>query len=234
MRRPYTCILGLTGLHLASLIMISPALATNLPPVWDLKTRLTTEQWSWRVPQETDLPGVRLRSQMFHSTLALDEAARQMAAFPGGPFDRLVIINGAVLLSGLEGDRHWLAELRGGPGGVSGNVSSLALNRAPDPFDSASFAPPGAQRVFMAETRSGSFTALIGYRWVGSPKAAAAFVAQALNDADWRTSCQNAQAALSEGLICDWQRKDGSAVSVQLNKRSDATILTFWFKNVGA
>lgn len=84
-------------------------------------------QWdpSWNVHSN----GQRLSVETFSSRLPPDAVARKLAGL-NGTYQRYLVGDGRILLSGLGLGRHWLAEIQGREEGSQGYVSALYFDAA--------------------------------------------------------------------------------------------------------
>lgn len=87
-------------------------------PVWCAAEIHWEAQWS------TVLQGQRIAFETFSSPTPPDAAAQELAR-KNKAFERYIVADGRILLSGIEAGVHWLAEVKGHPDGSHGYVSAL-------------------------------------------------------------------------------------------------------------
>jgi len=88
-----------------------------------------TAAFTWFEPIEMHLSGLPVSARGFMAALPLEQAAKLMARHEKR-FQRITTLPGAVLLSGVHGGRHWVAQLEARQGLVRGMVSALPLDAA--------------------------------------------------------------------------------------------------------
>lgn len=81
----------------------------------------------WEAPQRMLIGGQPAYWRAFQSPKKLMVVAAGLSEF-SGVFQRALMLHGKVLLSGVEGDRHWVAELTSAHDGVTGILSMLPLS----------------------------------------------------------------------------------------------------------
>jgi len=104
-------------LTLTSLCAHAGALTTGPGDAWP--------GWRWGPRQDVDLPGVRLTQHPFEADSPPAQSARRLAGLRDMVFDRLAIIEGGIVLSGVRDGAHWFGWLRPGARGTRGMVSVL-------------------------------------------------------------------------------------------------------------
>lgn len=141
--------------------------------------------WQWAVSQSFDLPGARLSQQSFQTDDSPAQAARRIVARPDTVFDRLSIIRGHIVLSGLQDGAHWLAWLRASARGTRGMLSVLRPASA-DGIRLAVPLPEGViplTQVFQQEGKT-SFS-LSSHEYLGMPDHLQTAARHALRRAGW-------------------------------------------------
>ena len=88
-----------------------------------------TSDFIWFEPIEMSLSGLPVSARGFVAALPLEQAARLMARHEKR-FQRITTLPGAILLSGVDAGRHWVAQLEARHGLVRGMVSALPLDAA--------------------------------------------------------------------------------------------------------
>lgn len=109
---------------------------------------LDRADWTWFPESVLHVSGVAVTGRRWQTSVPLAQAARQLSEH-FAVLDRMLILDGRIVLSGLDGDRHWLAELSRGAAGSHGMVSVLDAGPAISPtFDFSPYLPPGTQSIF--------------------------------------------------------------------------------------
>lgn len=84
-------------------------------------------QADWQAPQRLHLGGVAIEFAEFSAAQSLADMAHAFAqANPA--FQQLLVMPERMVLSGIDGGHHWLAEIEAAGAGVQGRVSALALH----------------------------------------------------------------------------------------------------------
>lgn len=91
-----------------------------------------TSAFTWLEPIEMRLSGLPVSARGFVAALPLEQAARLMARHEKR-FQRITTLPGAILLSGADAGRHWVAQLEARQGRVRGMVSTLPLEAVSGP-----------------------------------------------------------------------------------------------------
>lgn len=86
-------------------------------------------QLSWQPPQETQIFGLPMSWRGFSSRLPLPQAAQVLAARTG-IFQQAMAFRQRIVLSGMQGNKHWVAEIVAAGQGSAGVVSSLPADSA--------------------------------------------------------------------------------------------------------
>jgi len=86
-----------------------------------------TPAFRWSEPMEMRLSGVPIVVRRFVAAQPLEQVARSMARHQDR-FQRVTTLPGSILLSGVHGGRHWVAQLDAMPGRVQGMVSALPMD----------------------------------------------------------------------------------------------------------
>ncbi|NYT23630.1 hypothetical protein H0A73_08445 [Alcaligenaceae bacterium] len=98
---------------------------------------------AWDSAWSVKLNGQLLSVETFTSRLTPDAAAQALARL-NGAYERYVVADGRILLSGLADGRHWLAEIHGRSDGAQGYVSALYFDPARLPGMPVALDAPGA------------------------------------------------------------------------------------------
>ncbi|MER1968081.1 hypothetical protein [Castellaniella sp. GW247-6E4] len=146
--------------------------------------------WNWGVQQDFSLPGARLAQRPFEAGSPPAQAARRLVRQGGMPFDRLMAVNGGIVLSGLREGAHWFGWLRPGPRGTQGILSVLTPASASHAgFDAGVHVPGGARLVARVVQHEGSARVTIsGYEHPGEAAGLRAGIAQSLARAGWHSA----------------------------------------------
>lgn len=221
----------------AGLGAVTPAASA---PAWDPAAAVRQPGWVWTGPQQYELPGARVSLQRFRTRVPPSEAARQLSAAAGGRLARLQFKDAVLLLSGSEGDAHWLAELRAADDGSVGLVSRLAPAVAQAAsFDLGRLAPAGARRVLQVRERGpGDPASLSSYACPGTVFQVDAAVRRALREAGWvpaggRGDPRARRAPVSgqpPEIFSEWLHARQGRLSLHLHARAGAVALTFWHR----
>lgn len=106
--------------------------------------------WIWAQEQTAELSGIRLFQRELSAPSEPAEVARTLATrLP--QLDRLMILNGQILLSGLDRTHHWLAHIEGNTTGARAVVSAMTVESAHTKrteFDLAPYVPGDARQLF--------------------------------------------------------------------------------------
>lgn len=140
----------------AVLVCVSPAVQAALSAP-DRLAALSVPGFTWQPQRAINMSGVPIYIKGFDSPDPLVQAAQALAEH-SGLFQRVLKIDDKVVLSGLQADWHWLAEVDAAQPGARGYVSALYVAGADaagtfgqDP--SFAWLPHQAQRQF--DYRSG-------------------------------------------------------------------------------
>lgn len=129
---------------MAAVFGLHGALAAAVIPDWP------QAGWSWSPEQAADLSGVRLFQRELSAPSSPAEMAQALAArLP--QLNRLTVIDGRVLLSGLDEAHHWLAAIEGDAAGARAMVSALAVRTTSEKsadFEPARYVPADARLQF--------------------------------------------------------------------------------------
>lgn len=106
--------------------LLTPFGATASPQDTMLFPHALTPAFRWSEPIEMKLSGMPVVVRHFVAALTLEQAARAMARHEK-QFQRVTTLPGAILLSGVYQDRHWVAQLEAGSGHIKGVVSTLPM-----------------------------------------------------------------------------------------------------------
>lgn len=145
--------------------------------------------WRWETPRYFDLPGARLSQQSFHASQAPAQAARWLVARPETPFDRLSIVHGHMMLSGLRDGTHWLAWLRTSTHGATQGLVSVLRPGAGIDRPSGIVLPEGLAPLTRISQRDGRATlTLSSHQHPGSAAVLGASTRQSLSRAGWHAA----------------------------------------------
>lgn len=78
----------------------------------------------WDLPWEVKVNGQRLSVEMFTSRMPPDAVMRDITR-RNAAYERYLVADGRILLTGVARGTHWLAEIHGHPQGTHGYVSAL-------------------------------------------------------------------------------------------------------------
>jgi len=138
-------------------------------------------QADWQSPQRLHLGGVAIEFAEFSAARSLADMAHALAqANPA--FQQLLVMPERMVLSGIDGGRHWLAEIEAAGAGVQGRVSALALHVQDDV--AGRVLPDGPQPLVSATLDSGSGPATLSLHARMTP--ASATVPTRLRQAGWQ------------------------------------------------
>lgn len=206
---------------------------------WDPARALARPGWAWTEAQELDPSQARVSVQSFRASMAPLEAARELAAAAGQRLTRLQWTGRMLVLSGVRGEEHWLAQLQPEADGTVGLVSRLVP--APPPrtrFDPAALAPQGCRQALWVGSRVAADSASLGsFDCPGTPMRVAAAARGALRSAGWSEDESPAGSAAAEHpgatpdtppLSAGWRHPRDGRLSVHLHARPRSVALTFW------
>lgn len=81
--------------------------------------------WVWTEERRADLSGIHLFEREVSAPLAPAQVARTLSVrWP--QFNRLMVLDGQILLAGLDASHHWLARIERTPMGARAMVSAMA------------------------------------------------------------------------------------------------------------
>lgn len=121
--------LRLRGRH--SFKVMSPTLALCLGMLAVTLPRTSIASLDWHQEWNVRMRGHSVSVREFTSRRSVEEAVREIAR--SGRYERYLVADGRVLLSGVNSGRHWLAQVQGHPEGASGYVSALYFDPAQAP-----------------------------------------------------------------------------------------------------
>ena len=216
MRRPVRSAL------LAGVLSLYGGCAIAIIPEWP------QAGWVWAQEQTADLSGVRLFQRELSAPLEPAEVARTLAArLP--QLDRLVILKGQILLSGLDPTHHWLAQVDSDVMGARAVISAMTVEptRAQhEDFDSAPYMPGDARRLFNhVQILDGQRIVQVLYESVRNRFALLAQMRRTLLQAGWH----------DEGVMTGdeaqyWQRV-GERLHLRVYERGRGSVL--WMQHQG-
>ncbi len=214
----------------ASLALLSSQACAALPAhaahkVEDRLATLAAKQFQWDQYEVMQLSGMPSYVKFFTSVDPVIEAARALAVHTD-IFQRMLTFKNKIVLSGLEPDWHWLAEIETSPYGSRGYVSALYVDAGgANPAttgadDSFQWLPAGAARRFSLRSVENSNTVIQHvYSVALAPDELFAYVGRRLRGEGW---AQDPAFAAYESN--SWRRKDARIMLfTQLN--ADGTSL---------
>jgi hypothetical protein len=178
----------------------SPAWAIDLPQV--VFSGPGYASFSWDTRQEMQLFGVPVVWRSFTVLESLENTA-ELLSKSTDRFQRVIAAKDRVMLSGVNGDWSWVAELESAPHGVKGRVSALHINaerlrQALDQRSSFIFSwlPQQAQLRFTQGSIVGNSNALQQFYSVNmSSGDLSTYVKTHLRRAGWRDESSSARLA---------------------------------------
>jgi hypothetical protein len=161
---------------------------------------MAVKPFQWERRESLQLAGVPVYMQSFSSDSPAAQAAETLAVH-SDIFQRVLTAKNKIVLSGLQPDWHWLAEIEATAHGSKGYVSALYVDAAQlthggSPQPQFRWLPPHAQRQFSLHTaaKSQAVTQQI-YSVALAPPDLFAYVDQKLRDDGWV-----GEPALAEGV----------------------------------
>lgn len=112
-------------------MFLPPTLALCLGMLAAAVPRTTIASVDWHQEWNVRMRGHSVSVREFTSRRSVEEAVREIAR--SGRYERYLIADGRILLSGVSDGRHWLAQVQGSPEGASGYVSALYFDPAKAP-----------------------------------------------------------------------------------------------------
>lgn len=163
-------------------------------------------QADWQPPQRLHLGGVAIEFAEFSAAQSLADMAHALAqANPA--FQQLLVMPERMVLSGIDGGHHWLAEIEAAGARVQGRVSALALHVLDDV---AGTVMPGGPTPLVSATldsRSGPLAFSLHARMTP----ASATVSTRLRQAGWKPGFPEVRHGAQAPV--DWYR-DGYRLTV--------------------
>uniref|UniRef100_UPI003341B02E hypothetical protein n=1 Tax=Castellaniella defragrans TaxID=75697 RepID=UPI003341B02E len=177
--------------------------------------------WRWGVRQDFDLPGSRLTQQPFEADTSPAQAARRLVGRRDMAFERLMVVDGGIVLSGMRGGAHWFGWLRSGPRGTRGMVSVLTPLPAVR-LDAGDDMPEGARPLVRVAQREGQ-ARLVTSAYVYSATAASpeAAIRRSLARAGWQPTEASWPGAEA------W-RRPGTLLQVRVQPQGMHSIIWTW------
>lgn len=158
-----------------------------LPALPDVIARLNSSDIVWGRADSMTAGGVPLDTVPFSSSLLPASLAESLSS-PDGPFQRVLTTPGGVVLSGLEGSRHVIANIRRHASGSQGYLSAMYFDVDMDMSSSArrfSWLPHNAAPVFSHSEGRGALLHE-GYHVASPASALRHHVSIALRAQGWR------------------------------------------------
>lgn len=186
--------------------------------------------WVWAEEQSSDLSGARLFQRELSVPLPPAALARVLSKrLP--QFNRLMVLDQQILLSGLDGTHHWMARIARDAAGARAMISALALEAVElghEKFDPALYVPAESRLQFShAQTLDGQRVVQVIYESVRSPSVLVQQVERALLQAGWHRQ-QGLQ--VEEGLL--WRRA-GERVHVRAHEQAGGSVLWLQHQEAG-
>ncbi|MDN5841863.1 MAG: hypothetical protein L0H54_00225 [Alcaligenaceae bacterium] len=190
---------------------------------WAVIPPLDQSGWAWSEESTLRVSGVRISERRWRASMPQAQAARRLSEHFTF-LDRMLILNGRIVLSGLAAERHWLAEIIHHPAGSHGVVSVLdAVRVVPPGFDFSLYLPHGTHSVFRnIETLDNKTITRAAYRSNLPEAALRRHFRHVLSSAGWRHE------ASSGGTLHWWRGK----AQLDLQIRPDPTGAQLWLQHV--
>ena len=208
-------------------VAISSSPAKAGADVFQMFAALAKGKLVWGALEQVSIGGQPLYWRSFESPEKLMVVAAGLAEF-SGIFQRAVMVQGKVLLSGVVRGQHWVAELAGVDGGVSGVVSMLYLV-APvaqaGPPDDLAWLDDLAQRHFVHAGQSAGQSAV--QRIYSTPLDAASFMAALHHQFNMR-GWSRAEGPAGPDGFSHWQRGPQSIATFTHQVGDRTTLLIHW------
>ncbi|MFW7342796.1 hypothetical protein V0R37_14805 [Pollutimonas sp. H1-120] len=177
-------------LGLLACIWMSPA-AWAVPAVPERLNSLVVQGLRWEPVQSMSMSGVPTHFKSFSSDEAMLTVARSLAAH-SGLFQRVLAVKDTIILSGLQADWHWLAQVDTVAAGAAGYVSAMRIGLdsinggQADVEPGFTWLPAPAQRRFAYRSSSPSPTVAQYVYSIGLPmQALTAYVRRQLRAEGW-------------------------------------------------
>lgn len=200
----------------AGLLSLQGGYAVAMIPEWPQRG------WVWAQEQTSDLSGVRLFQREVFAPLVPAEVARTLVArLP--QFDRLMVLDGQILLSGLDRTHHWLARVEREADGARAMISAMTAEVADaqhGEFDSALYVPGDAMLQFShAQTVEGRRVTQVLYESTRSRSTVISQIGRALLQTGWRSE----RAVPGDGAQQWW--RIGERVLLRIYEREHGSVL---------
>lgn len=220
-------ILCMVGAH-------QPSWAT--PHVQDRLNSLKMPEIRWQSHQSMELFNVPAYVAPFTSIAPASIAAQRLGAH-AELFQRVLAVKNKIVLSGVDADWHWLAEINATPSGAAGYVSALRLADAepivsvPAPVAKSEFRwlPPGAQRRFSQRTVLNGRPVsqyIYSLRRQSTAGEFTAYVSEQLRSHGWRAEKHNASASTAS----IWRRQNDRLILMPLSSGPDDVLYVQHFQ----
>lgn len=185
--------------------------------------------WVWAEEQIANLSGIRVFQRELSAPSAPAEMARALSVrLP--QLNRLMVLDGQILLSGLGEAHHWLARIERNAGGARAMISALALQMADQrsgSFDPAPYVPADARLRFShAQTQDGQRITQALYESDRVSSVLTSLVERALSREGW----QRQESLPGEGSRV-WRRAQ-ALLRVSVQERLPGSVL--WLQHQGA
>ncbi|HUH39776.1 MAG TPA: hypothetical protein VL024_02785 [Castellaniella sp.] len=146
--------------------------------------------WHWAWSHTATFNGARIEQYAFQLAAAPVQAARQLLDHADFAFDRLMIVRGDLVLSGLHRGQHWLAWLRADRRGTHGLLSVLTPQLAGvQGFDAAGYLPHRRPAlIHSTQYEAGKRLSLSAYEQGPDVAMLQSHLGLGLDRAGWRTT----------------------------------------------
>lgn len=207
---------------LASLLSLYGGCVLAMIPDWP------QAGWVWEQEQSADLSGIHVFQRELSAPIEPAEVARVLAVrLP--QFDRLMVLDGQILLSGLDQTHHWLARVGRDAQGARAMISAMTVGASTvqrSEFDPALYVPGDMQPQFShAQTLGGQRVVQVLYESSRNRLGLILQVRRALLQAGWR----NEDIVPGEGAQ-HWQRI-GERLYIRIYERTRGSVL--WMQHQG-
>lgn len=207
---------------LAGILILYGGRAIAIIPEWP------QAGWVWTHEQAADLSGIRLFQRGLSAPLRPAEVAQTLAArLP--QFDRLVVLEGQILLSGLDRTHHWLAQVERDVMGARAVISAMmvdSVHAQHEEFDPVPYVPGDARLLFNhAQTLGGQRIAQVLYESVRNRFVLLAQMRRLLLQAGW-----HGEGIMTGDEVQYWKRV-GERLHLRVYERGRGSVL--WMQHQG-
>lgn len=186
--------------------------------------------WIWTEERRADLSGIHLFQRELSAPLAPAELARTLSLrLP--QFSRLMVLDGQILLSGLNASHHWLARIERAGEGARVMISAMAVREVDGGrggVDSA-FHVPADMRLRFSHTEFQGGRRVVQALYISgrSRSAVAQQVSYALSKAGWSTHGSRSGAAHRP-----WRRA-GEQLDLSVHEHASGSLLWLQHQEIG-